>query len=292
MVRPEYLPMSNLGLAGSLVVVAILVAGCVGESGSPEPPRPALTFEGFKVETTPFEPFEQAGENHIAYAGDLFGIYASNEDGMARYTIVSEDTVYISNFLMGWTAYPRDEAPGGRAWRLDTWDVRGLIENGQYDGTGYVGDIEVRGTVSQYTVTTEPWQIVGEFEPELPYTLTPETNELPFQLSIPNGAMTESQLAAAADVVRGNHATILGWLNDYVTANNGNVPQNVDADTLFVQRLGASWPQNPFDRAGVQNLEESGHFGWFRCNARDAVYLGYGWDGSVLGTSYGAGCSP
>lgn len=272
-----------------LILLAIVLVGCISNA-PPEPERPELEFVGFQIETTPFEPFEQAGDNHVGYAGELVGFYASNEDAMPRYAIIAPGGIYTSDFLMGWTEYADiKNVEALRSWRYDAWDIRGLVERGTYDGEAFQGKITVRGTTSDYVVTVDPWIIDGDFEPEIPYTLTPEPVTLPFPLRVPN-AMTLNEQSQPNELSRDNHVQIIQWLQAYAEQNAGGVPDEVTPSALTLQRLGSPWPINPFDGQGLANREESGHFTWKKCSAGDAIYLGYAWDGSPIGESFGSGC--
>lgn len=273
----------------SAALVVVLLAGCA--SPAPEPERPAIDWQGFELQTTPTEPFEQAGTNKLGYTDDLFGLYAEREEGMPRYAIVAPDAVYTSETLMGWIVHEGlDDVPGSRAWRLEAWDIRLLVDRATYDGEAFEGDLEVRGQTRDYRITLDPWRVEGDLEPETPYSLIPGPVDLPFNLEVPT-AKTLDEVQGPNRESRDNHVKVIGWLDDYADANQGRVPDEVTADSLFLQRLGQAWPVNPFDGEPLVDVHASGHFRWEKCSDQDAIYLGYAWDGSPIGTAFGQGCA-
>ncbi|HSG47298.1 MAG TPA: hypothetical protein VLA43_05695, partial [Longimicrobiales bacterium] len=265
---------------------------------------PELAWPTMDLETTALEPWEARGTIRITWQDDLMAAYVQNEDAMPTYYLRDGDQYYTSQTLMGWTLHDRTslEASSPRAYRYLTWDLPALATDASPDATDdglalqapttFRGRTETTTLRVQHDGTTVTGATVETpFDPESPYTLHPATDALPFSARAPAGALPSATVEDKDEDARQGHARIIGWLDAYARQNAGRVPDQVTPQALAVQRLTQAWPTNPYAGTPMTNDHASGHFTWTRCSDTDAVYMGYGWDGSPIGASYGNGCA-
>ncbi len=285
----------------------VLFAGCIG-AGDAGPDLPELTWAPtYTVTTTPLEPFELQGTNVFGYDATRpsnRALFVQNEDDMARRNVRVDGTWYTTDEGRGWTRYANqvDLDASSRAHRIQTWDLRGLVESASTaEWTGYELLTSTRVTANGRTETVTVHaaldggrvvsaSIDSPFDPESPYTVV-AGGTLPFSIRAPATAtLTRSEANDGDATARSRHAQIIGWIDDYRT-QTGALPRSIDAQTLAVQRLGAAWPTNPFSNEAMRDADSSGHFIWKYCSAQNASYRGLGWDKSPIGESFGTGCS-
>ncbi len=288
-----------------LSLVAVGLSGCSGGDNA-RAELPELSWAAtYTITTTPLEPFELQGTNVFGYDSARpanRGLFVENEDDMARQNVRIEGTWYTTTEGRGWIAYPDAKSldASSRAHRIQTWDIRGLVESARtavesgnelvtvstVTANGRTESVTVTATLSGGRVVSA--SIDSPFDPESPYTAV-AGGELPFSIKAPASSISLQEAQAGDAAARNGHARIIGWIDDYRT-QTGSLPQNVDAQTLAVQRLGQPWPNNPFTGQPMQNRDKSGDFIWHYCDAQDGTYKGLGWDQSPLGESFGSGC--
>ena len=286
----------------ALVIAAASLAGCAG-GGSEHASVPFLELGTMELKTTPVEAFEATGPIRLTWHGGLFAAFVALEDRMDHFVVVQGGDVFSSNLQMGWVHHPLPAYTElNRNYRYLVWDVATLLAHVESveatpDGFQAVANIQVgdapttvRLTVSHAGAQVSRIIIETGLDPESPYTLAPSSAALPFDVRVPAGAKEADDVVAGDTAARSGHAQIIGWIRQY-KAQIGRVPDTVDANTLAVQRLGAAWPQNPYAQRDMQNARVSGDFTWARCSDQDASYIGWGWDGSPVGDSFGRGCT-
>jgi hypothetical protein len=294
---------SGIILANLLLLAGL--SGCVGND-SGDAPGFTVGWSDLEVRTTPLESFEQAGTNLVRFGEDVTFIYVEREDGMHRYAILDGHRLLVSNFLQGFTEYALEDYPSFRTYRYQLWDANGVL-----DQSNVIREVDENTTVVHSSMSTpqgnDEVTLTFDFDgpnlrslrmdtgldPESPYTFTPATQPFPkgFGVEMPTNVLSPQEVDEKDELARAGHVEIIQWIDAYVS-QTGSTPENVDESTLRLQMgLSGQWPTNPYNDQDMARSEQSGDFRWLRCSGSDATYLGYGWDGSPIGTSYGRGCT-
>lgn len=295
----------RLAMRALWILPLLLLAGCSGPDSEPLEAKPDVRWPDFQIFTTPVEAFELTGTNIVHFGPEATFFFVEREDAMHRYAVIQGDALYVSNFLQGFTKWSLENYPSSRAYRFQAWDPKTIWDQAE-GGRSVEGGFRVNETVSfphgegfmEITVLHQGTRIsevrvVTDADIESPYRFVAPSPAMPegFEMKVPTRVLLPEQVETMDPVARDAHVSIIQWIDAYV-AQTGQVPDSVDASTLRLQMgIGGDWPTNVYQDRDVEASEASGDFAWYRCNDRDATYLGYAWDGSPVGTSYGAGCT-
>lgn len=276
-----------------LTLLLVGLSGCTGPGTASEDRVPWP--ETVEIETTALEPFELRGAIRMAWDQDRAGLFVESEDDMFVQYLRDGDTWYATSEGRGWLRFDEAfDASSTRAYRPLVWDVPSWA--GDPAATVLETDIIYRGEASPVTLAIHRENggfmnatVTTPLDPESPYTLHPTDESLPFPMAVPDESITPAEENEQDQVARDRHVQIVQWLRDH-QEQRGSVPEEVDQNSLALQRLGTPWPVNPYDGEPMRDSDESGHFVWRWCSGSDATYIGYGWDVSPVSDTFGQGC--
>lgn len=286
-----------------LLLLVPLLAGCSEQAADTTSRAAGLDWVAMDVATVPLEPWEARGQLRIQWTDDGFAFSAIGEGGMPSRAIRVGDLLYVTGSGMGWTRWSFDDyvAANGRGFRYVAMDVPALLEGQPTEprAGGFTVETSFEAGSRTYPVTVEvdhdgptirEVRVTTPADPESPYTLRPAQAPLPFPAAAPKAWMAPGDVAALEAEAVDTHAVLLGWIDAYVE-RFGRVPAEVTAQSLAVQRLNQPWPASPFDGEPMQDVAKSGHFDWKVCDAQNAKYSGFGFDGQMIGKAYGGSCN-
>lgn len=294
----------------SLLVLALLLAGCAGPEATQDVPEVDWS-RPIAVETTAVEPWEFRGFLRVAWDGPLMAIDSEVEPDLPRYLVRAGDTVYTSQQAIGWTRIPVEEAveDGALSNRLVLWDLRLLMAHPELERkvreVGSTTVVDVEGTLAH---GGRPLELNATFRIQegaivLAHVASPQGRESPFTFTpgpalsftpkVPAESLTPDAVVEGDQEARDGHVQVIKLLQEYAARRAGQLPERVDADSLRVELAlaGQQWPQNPFTDAPLAQGDGSGDIRWKRCTPTTGIYMGLGWDVSVVGETFGGSCT-
>lgn len=305
---------------GMLCLALLLGAGCASAPPAPSsvPTLPGgahIQWQPLAVFTTPSEAAEAVGQVHLAWNDAAFAIYNQKETDLEHRTVVANDGIYTSNTGTGWTLQARSGLDDGSlSNRLVLWDLRTLLSapgttvstRAAPDGTVNLtasGTYDPSGLAVPFALALEldatGHILGGRLESsagrEAPFRFAPLASPFEFAVQIPPGPVRPHAEAVRLDgLAYGAHARIASLVRNDTQRHAGVVPGHVDPQSLGLDlaTCGCSWPDNPFGGGAVSDGPLSGQFRWTKCGPTDGLYVGSGWDGTVLYEAFGPhGCT-
>ncbi|MHB8634015.1 MAG: hypothetical protein ACYDBQ_08635 [Thermoplasmatota archaeon] len=290
-------------------LVALALAGCSAAPGATVDLH--LTFDqALSVQTTPAEAGELPGILHVTWAPGTFAVYNQKETDLEHMNLVTPGGIYTSQTGMGWLHHASSDLTRGvLSNRLLLWDLRALVNASRLSTaanatdpalTDAVGDgvLEPTGLdLPFHLALTEGsgrivWaRVESSAGRESPFRFRPAATPFEFPLTTP-GAQEAGAVQGKNAAAYSYHIEMVNLTRQYATDHGGTLPSTLDPSTLHLELTlcGCSWPTNAFDGNPISDATASGNFHWTLCTSMKGYYAGYGYDGTILGQSFG--CAP
>jgi hypothetical protein len=267
-----------------------------------------LRWPDITVHVTPGEPFEVPRPIQLRWVDGTFAIASEGEPDLRTRSVLRDGVAYVNQDEgMGWTRFGLDEkVPENTARfvlldfpRLVTWP--GLMVNATRSGpwlnATVAGSVEAMGIrlpvlldLVTYGGEVRSGRLDSAAGVEAPYRFLAAETPFPFEPVPPESSLPSQEARNGNLAAHAGHVRLIRLIQNYTRTHAGLVPDEPSPESMQVELLtaGHPWPTNPFTGRPMAAGDRPGDFGWTKRGPREALYVGWGWDGALVSNSFRA----